>query len=137
MAIQNLLADRFRLTIHRETRGVSGYLLVVAKNGLKMTASKPDEGTSLRGGNGHLEAANVRMEVLVHVLTGAGRLIVDKTGLTGGYDFELNWALADDQSSDQPSIFTAVKEQLGLQLEPAKIPIQAVIIDGAEKPSGN
>jgi uncharacterized protein (TIGR03435 family) len=139
--IQNLLANRFRLAIHRETREVSGYALVVAKNGPKMAVAKPDEEASLpggnQGGNMRLKATNVRMEVLAQVLSDGGRLVVDKTGLAGGYDFELHWALADDPTSDLPTIFTAVKEQLGLQLEPAKVPIQAVIIDRVEKPNEN
>ena len=115
--IQNLLADRFKLRIHRETREASGYLLVVAKNGPKMIVAKPDEAEGFpggnEGGNMHFKATNVRMEVLAQVLMGGGRLIVDKTGLTGGYDFELRWSAAEDPASDQPSIFTAVKEQLG------------------------
>jgi uncharacterized protein (TIGR03435 family) len=125
------------LTIHRETREVSGYALVVGKNWSKMAVATPDKIARLQGGNEHLKGTNVWMEVLAQVLTGGGRLVVDKAGLTAGYDFELNWAMADNSSSDLPSIFTALQEQLGLTLEPAKVPIQAVIIDRAEKPSEN
>ncbi len=135
--MQNLLADRFRLAIHRETREVSGYALAMAKNGSKMAIAVPDKEARLQGDNRHLKATNVRMEVLAQILSDAGRLVVDKTGLTGGYDFELNWALADDSSSDQPSLFAALPEQLGLKLEAAKVPIQAVIVDRAEKPDKN
>jgi uncharacterized protein (TIGR03435 family) len=72
-----------------------------------------------------------------------GELVVDKTGLTGGFDFDLDWmpephgAQADASIDDRPSIFTALQEQLGLRLERAKVPIQVIVIDHAEKPSEN
>jgi uncharacterized protein (TIGR03435 family) len=138
--VQNLLADRFRLIIHRETREVSGYALVVAKNGSKMAVAKPDEVARFQGGNDgtqHLKATNIRMDALAQYLTGDGGLVVDRTGLTDGYDFDLNWTLADEPSSDLPSIFTALQEQVGLKLEHAKLPIQAVIVDRAERPKEN
>lgn len=136
--LQNLLAERFHLTVHRETRQADGYALVVAKSGLKIERAKPDEVAKLGGSNTYLRGTNVRMEVLAKVMADiGGRLGVDKTGLTGGYDFELHWAPADDSSSDLPPLFTAVQQQLGLQLESVKVPIQAVIIDRAEKPDGN
>jgi uncharacterized protein (TIGR03435 family) len=135
--IQNLLADRFRLTIHRETRQVSGFALVVAKNGPKMAVATPHEENQLQGDNRYLKATDFTMEELAHILSVDGRLVVDKTGLTGGYDFEIHCAMDNDSSSDQPSIFTALQEQLGLKLESAKIPIQAVVIDRADKPKEN
>ncbi len=139
--VQNLLADRFSLAVHREGREVSGYALVLAKNGPKMSVAKPDEETSLDGGNDgrtmSLKGKNVRMEALAQALAAGGRLVVDRTGLAGGYDFELNWAVADDSSSDVPSIFTAVQEELGLRLESAKLTIQAVLVDRAERPTEN
>jgi len=68
-----------------------------------------------------------------------GRVIIDKTGLTGQYDIELTWAWRDDPGSGEtgPSIFTALQEQLGLKLEPAKAPVDVVVIDHIERPSEN
>ena len=78
-----------------------------------------------------------------------GRTVLDKTGLTGNYDFTLQWTPDDLQraastatdyvppESAWPSLFTALQEQLGLKLEPQKGSVQALVIDHAEKPSGN
>lgn len=150
--IQGLLVDRFQLTIHREPRQVSGYFLGVSKNGPKMERAKPDAVDSTTNGTGtaagmHLKAVNVTMERFAARLSrypDIGRLVVDKTGLTGAFDFELDWlperaGLKPDSNSasDLPSIFVALQERLGLKLESAKVPIQAVVIDRAEKPDAN
>ena len=136
--LQNLLADRFRLAIHREARRADGFALVVAKSGTKMAAANRDEDDKLEGGNRYLKGRNVTMMVLAKVLSDSGeRRVVDKTGLVGGYDFELHWAPDDDPASDDPSISTALKEQLGLQLESVKLPIEEIIIDRAERPNQN
>ena len=63
-----------------------------------------------------------------------GRIVIDKTGLQGGFDFKFEWS---PQDPNAPSIFTAIQEQLGLKLEPAKGPVEFLIIDHAEKPSEN
>jgi bla regulator protein BlaR1 len=144
--IQSLLTDRFQLVIHREPRQVSGYELVVAKKGSKMQPAKPDEGSHSNGSGSHLKAENVTMEGFAKNLSrnrDIGELVVDKTGLTGGFNFELDWmperpnAKPDASIDDRASIFTALQEQLGLKLESAKVPIQVIVIDRAEKPSEN
>jgi uncharacterized protein (TIGR03435 family) len=71
----------------------------------------------------------------------SGRYLIDKTGLTGRYDFELHWT-PDDTPADSPlgggpSIFTAVEEQLGLKLESAKAPVEVLVIDSARLPTPN
>jgi uncharacterized protein (TIGR03435 family) len=73
-----------------------------------------------------------------------GRLVADKTGLAGGYDFELEWlperaGLKPETTSsgDLPSIFVAIQEKLGLKLESARVTIESIVIDHAEKPEGN
>jgi uncharacterized protein (TIGR03435 family) len=138
--IQSLLADRFQLAIHREPRQIPGYELVVAKKGPKMERAKPDQvGSNIRSRNTHLTAENVTMEAFARSLSrnrDIGELVVDKTGLTGGFMFELDWTpeRADPPSDDRPSIFTALQQQLGLKLDTAKVPIMAVVIDRAEKP---
>jgi uncharacterized protein (TIGR03435 family) len=135
--IQNLLADHFRLVIHRETRQVSGLALVVAKSGPRMAAATPQEKNHLQGDNTYLKATDFTMKELAQILSGRGTPVIDKTGLTGGYDFEIHWATDDDSSSEQPSMFTALQEQLGLKLESTRVPIEVVIIDRAEKPTAN
>jgi uncharacterized protein (TIGR03435 family) len=149
--LQSLLAERFHLTIHREVRQVSGYALVVAKNGPKMEQAKPDaEGSSTNSNNTvngmHLRAVNTTMERLAARLSRyneIGQVVVDKTGLTGAFDFDLEWmperrdGKADAHADDLPGIFTALQEKLGLKLESAKLPIQAIVIDRAEKPEEN
>jgi uncharacterized protein (TIGR03435 family) len=147
LMIQNLLADRFQLVIHREPRQVSGYWLSVAKGGPKMQAEKPDTKGSSTSANGmHLTAKNVTMERFAKGLSAnrdIGKLVADKTGLSGGFNFELNWApeqlgsKTESAPDDHPSIFTALQEQLGLKLESAKVPVQAIVVDRAEKPEGN
>jgi uncharacterized protein (TIGR03435 family) len=66
-----------------------------------------------------------------------GRLILDKTGLTSNYEVNLTWAWNDDPTSTSPSLFSALQYQLGLKLEPAKAPVDVVVIDHLERPSEN
>jgi len=145
--IQSLLADRFQLVIHREPRRISGYELVVAKKGSRMERAKPDEeGSGVDGNNTHLTVKNVTMEAFARNLSRVrdiGKVVVDKTGLTGGFNFELDWTPErlesgpEAPSQDRPSIFTAVQEQLGLKLESAKVSVLAIVIDSAKKPDEN
>lgn len=140
--IANLLAERFQLALHREPREIPGFALVVAKKGPKLSPAKPDEKDSDMRSNGrHLIATNVPMEKFAKRLAReAGGPVEDRTGLQGGFDFELDWTpekleAVQDLSSDMPSIFVALQEQLGLKLESAKIQGSAVVIDGAVKPA--
>jgi uncharacterized protein (TIGR03435 family) len=145
--LQSLLAERFRLAVHRESRLVSGYALIVTKSGSKMTSGKPNEQDGdFHSTANHLKATNVTMEAFARRLSrnrDIGRTVVDKTGLTGKFDFDLDWAPAQlsptqsDQLVDRPGIFSALQEQLGLKLESEKVSILAVVVDRAEKPSGN
>lgn len=141
--VQSLLADRFQLVIHREANQISGYELVIAKKGPKIGHANPDvKNSNMHSKNTHLTAENVTMEAFSKNLSrnsDIGKLVVDKTGLTGGFNFELDWApeRPESASDDRPSIFTAVQEQLGLKLEPAKVPILTIVIDRAEKPEAN
>jgi len=154
--LQTLLAERFKLKLHHETRDVPGYELVVAKGKPKMEAANNSEPSSLaRFGGGPLTGKNATIALLVRVLSGAVNApVVDKTGLTGGYNFALTWTPASDQRGgllsrvppevraqmpiaaadpNGPSIFAAVQEQLGLKLESAKTPFEIVVIDHLEK----
>jgi uncharacterized protein (TIGR03435 family) len=135
--VQSLLADRFKLALHRETRQLPVYALVVAKNGPKIresTAARP----GMAGGPGQLDAQKISLQVFTQTL---GRQldhpVLDQTGLTGRYDFKLNWSPDESDATGGPSIFTAVQEQLGLKLETQTGPVEVLVIDHAEKPSDN
>jgi uncharacterized protein (TIGR03435 family) len=136
--LQNLLTQRFKLVFHREQKDFRGYALVVAKNGPKLQGSKePSSGVYiLRDG---LRGRGIPMAVLASMLTRpVGRPVVDKTGITGNYDIALNFAPEGSTDSTLPSIFTALQEQLGLKLEPQKVPVEMLVIDHLEKvPSEN
>jgi uncharacterized protein (TIGR03435 family) len=140
--LQSLLADRFKLVIHRETRATPVYALVVAKNGPKLKVSQAETMSQNNPRRGHVEAKKLTMAVLAARFAGSGwtdRPVLDKTGLTEAYDFILDWT-PDDMKSDElsaPSLFTAVQEQLGLRLEPQTVPREFLVIDHVEKPAGD
>jgi uncharacterized protein (TIGR03435 family) len=145
--VQALLADRFGLVVHLETRELPIYALVAAKGRPKLGLVH-ETGSWINTGNGRIE---VQMQNSVAVLAEelskvAGRDVVDKTGMAGRYHLTLKWApddaaapsSANGAASDSgPSLFTALEEQLGLKLEPAKGPVQVLVIDHAEMPSAN
>lgn len=141
--LQTLLADRFRLKLHRETREEPVYSLVVGKNGAKLEPSKDFHG--LGGGKGQFKANGASMEMLAGALAGQlGRPVIDRTGLTGAFDFKLEWTPDVTQAdtpppvdSSGPSLFTALQEQLGLKLESTKAPAEVIVIDHVERPSEN
>lgn len=138
--IQNLLSDRFHLAIHREPRQIAGYELKVDRKGPKMEPAKPEQSGSESHANGsRLEARNNTMEALARRLSrnrDVAKLVVDKTGLKGGFNFTLDWTPEKlEQTDDEhPAILIAIQEQLGLKLESAKVTVQAIVIDRAEKP---
>jgi uncharacterized protein (TIGR03435 family) len=141
--LQTLLAERFQLRIHHETREVPMYALVVGKKGPKLRESSPDEEPRGRiAGDGlgvHMVVANGTMSQLANRLSsnGAGRPVIDKTGLTGIYSYKLDWANEAGTDSELPSLSVALQEQLGLRLEPAKGDSDVIIIDRVERPSQN
>lgn len=159
--LKPLLADRFRLQAHIETRDFPEYALVLAKNGPKLTEAKP--GNTYADG---LKAADGRpagpgaIRTLSSELTGqaisasrlaqtlrsqVGLIVVDRTGLAGKYDIHLTYAprsglnpgAASSDDSNQASLFTALQEQLGLKLESIKAPMDFLIIDSIQRPSEN
>ena len=151
LRLQALLADRFHLMFHRGTKEMTAYALVVSKNGPKLKDTHAQMGEDhLQRGNGELKATNLQMRMLAVTLgRQVGRVVLDETGLKGTYDFELTWVPdrtatspfapsdAPAPSSDGPTIFTALQEQLGLKLEPKKEPIEILVIDHVEKASEN
>jgi uncharacterized protein (TIGR03435 family) len=140
--LQSLLADRFQLKVHRETREGTVYVLYVDKGGPKF---KESAGPRTDGMNTSKSPHEVRMKgtaasmaILASNLGNQlGRFAVDKTGLNGAYDFTLEWDPEQSAESTRPSIFTALREQLGLRLESEKDPMEMLVIDNAERASEN
>jgi uncharacterized protein (TIGR03435 family) len=155
LMLQSLLAERFKLVVHRETREQQVYDLVVDKGGSKMKDSNvaPDRPQGLgMTGRGDLTGTGAPVPLLVNFLSQQlGRSVVDKTGLTGKYDFTLKrtpdpGTAAGPKAGDDtapppdasgPSIFTAVQNDLGLKLQSAKGPVEMLVIDSVEKPDAN
>jgi uncharacterized protein (TIGR03435 family) len=153
LMIQGLLADRFKLVTHWETRDLPVYALVVGKKGPKIHAStEPNNGPHTFLSTGQFIAQDRTLEEIARALTQQlstelGRVIIDQTEIKGRYDITLKWTpdvgaapMKYDnasQGSSGPSIFTAIQEQLGLKLEPTRAQAQVLIIDHAEMPSGN
>ena len=148
--LQPLLADRLKLKLHHESRDFPVFLLVVDKHGLRLHEATPADTGNLgfgidctfRNGSGSLAVQGCQASSLTGLLqSAAGRIILDRTGLTGHYNMELHWtpddAPVDASAAPGPSIFTAVQEQLGLRLEPSTAPLDVLVIDSAEKPSEN
>jgi uncharacterized protein (TIGR03435 family) len=136
--LRSLLADRFDLQVHMEQRERTVLDLRIAKGGPKLTEAARKTGT-ISTTDGRIQGFGVRIPMLVTQLSIATGLIVhDETGLSGVYDFLLEFAPDEKNQQDtHPSIFTAVVEQLGLRLEKAKGPVQSVVIDHIERPSAN
>ena len=128
--LQQLLEQRFALAVHRENKDVDGYALVIAKGGPKLKASTDDSGR-----NKFILPNGIRFDHTVIATFAAalarptGRPVVDKTGLSGNFDIDLKYAPEKAVDSSLPSIFTALQEQLGLKLEPAKVPFEMLVID--------
>lgn len=146
---QSLLADRFKLKVHFETREMPVYALVVAKGRPKLTPAKDGESTRLSVSNieqgFQMTATAVTIDAWIHSPFLGGRMVVDQTGLKGAYDFQLTWARAQPVASDagqaggadQPPLLTAIQEQLGLKLVSTKGPVDVIIVDSIERPSAN
>ena len=152
--LQQVLAERFKLATHRETRDLPVYALSVAKGGPKLKESAIDpsvpasarRGGGIRMSMGMISANECTIPYFLSMLSRQlGRTILDRTGLTGNYDFTLRWmpdngtsASSDGAQADAlPSIFTALQEQLGLKLESTKAPASVLVIDHLERPSQN
>ncbi len=134
--LKALLEDRFHLRWHPDTREMSAYALKVDTGGSKLAPAHEGQAVMQMG---NLKAPSMTLDSLCQILEfDAGRPVVDQTGLTGPFAIELhyarNTAVADTML---PSVFTAVREQLGLRLESAKLPVKVFVIDDVQRPSGN
>ena len=131
--LQQLLQQRFHLVTHTEEKTLPGYALVVAKDGPKLHPSTTETPYAYIFA-GKFRLQNSTMQSFAGVLTNPiGRPIVDKTGIPGNYDFKIDYAPDNATDSPLPSLFTAIEEQLGLKLEPQKVPIVQVVIDHIDK----
>jgi uncharacterized protein (TIGR03435 family) len=138
--VRTLLAERFKLITHLETKEQAIYSLRVGKGGLKMKPVNAD--VSYSSGSSRLTGVMNTSQIVYQLTADLRRTVVDNTGLTGRYRVDLRW-IPDEQikvGEDPPSgtsIFTAIQEQLGLKLEPAKGPVRILVIDHVERPSEN
>jgi uncharacterized protein (TIGR03435 family) len=178
LMMQRLLAERFGLVVHTESRELPVYALTLARRdgqlgprikpadrdclalmtqapgGAPVQAPRLADGRPgcgiMRDGTGKVTAGGTTMTMLaISMLTGpAGRLVVDRTGLTGAYDFDFEFAMdqapvaapAPDAAtavSDRPGLFTALEEQLGLKLQPTRAPIPVTVIERVTQPTEN
>jgi uncharacterized protein (TIGR03435 family) len=156
LMLRALLADRFKLKVHNETRELPIYTLVIAKRDGKLgtqlrlsnlancqaASARPDSNVPPCGGGfartGHVAARALGFSVLVTAVSNvADRPVVDRTGLTGTFDWDLQWtpvqSLIAESTSDEISLVTALQEQLGLKLEAARGPVKVLVIDRAER----
>ncbi|HEY1303784.1 MAG TPA: TIGR03435 family protein [Vicinamibacterales bacterium] len=143
------LVDRFKLVVHREARELPVFALVVAAGGPKLVASGRDSEPRTQRGVGELRAVKLTMRGLASLLSPMeGRLVLDRTGLEGEFDFTLRWNPDEFSPRDPrelpavsrdgfPPVLTAVQEQLGLKLEPSRAPIDVLVVDHVEKPAEN
>jgi uncharacterized protein (TIGR03435 family) len=157
--LRKLLTDRFQLAFHREPKELPVFAITVAKGGSKLKESAAPAGTlpelinviypEEKGGvHVMLPARNATILQFAAMMqrTVLDRPVVDQTGLSGTYDFDLEWTPDDNQfggnlprsaESTKPSLFVAMQEQLGLRLEATKGPVQALVIDRVKRPSEN
>jgi len=142
--LQSLLANRFKLEFHHESRSLPGYALTAVKGGIKAQASDPNRHSGANGGRGFIDAvASPLSELTIRLSALLGRPVVDMTGETRKFDFHLRWTPDDTQTGadsatpDGPSLFTALQEQLGLKLDSRKVPVDVLVVDRAELPSDN
>jgi uncharacterized protein (TIGR03435 family) len=141
---QALLTHRFNLRFHREKKELEVYALTVAKGGPKLTKTKrsPQDNTDFYGPRGELIVRNATMQAFAIGLSRGlvNRPVDDRTGLTDRYDFDLKWTPDDATANDPtspPGFYTALQEQLGLKLAPAKGSVEVFMIDDVSRPSAN
>ena len=137
--LQALLVERFKLVTHTETRELPIYELVVAKGGAKLKPNPGGNSFSTNTNSLHVQGGDDSLAILADKLADVvGRVVVNNTGMTGQFDMRVKWTPADEpppmlngvpDPNPAPDIFTAIQEQLGLKLEPAKGPVPVLVID--------
>jgi uncharacterized protein (TIGR03435 family) len=154
VAMQKLLADRFQLQFHHDSRDMPAFVLTVVRGGEKLTKSDPEKDKepviSIGGNVGqtmHAFARDVTLAVFLGDLQriALDRPVVDRTGLTGTFDIDLNFTREEPEGlgmtelpdNAAPNLIMALQQQLGLKLERVKAPVGVLVIDRAEPPSAN
>ena len=138
--LRTLLAERFKLELHRRSKPAEVYALEVAKGGPKLErAVDPASGATTSSSHGSIDARVITMKRFAEVLSRQMDFpVVDRTGLEGAFNLMLKWSPEGAQPATDagPSVFTAI-QQLGLRLRARKIPVEMLVIDHVEKPSPN
>ena len=163
LMVQSMLEDHFKLKVHRETRIMKGYELVIARGGHKLTPVKNPEKPKAAVMSGHLRLSSMPVYALASGLSMMLNFfegekerfhVVDKTGLEGSYNIDLRWTpnrgaasiASQNQASDfseitiddpEITIFDAIEDQLGLKLVPAKVPTPVIVVDSVQMPTSN
>jgi uncharacterized protein (TIGR03435 family) len=156
LMMQTLLEDRFKLKVRRDTKQVPVYVLTIEKTGSKLTVNTNQGQSGLRGGGGGKSIGqNIPMSLFVWYLQNTWRVdrpVLDRTGLKGSYDWELDFAPEPNplqargenpnadrlpDLSDRPPLFEALRKQLGLKLDPQRGPAEFLTIEHVEMPSEN
>ncbi len=143
--LQTMLVERFHLKFHHEQREMPVYALVIGKGGPKFHESAPEtafkSNHGVKGRNQYMDLTQATMTMLADEI-GVDRPVIDKTGLTRKYDIRLEATpeFRINNNNPQPDdirVFDAIQQQLGLRLEPAKEPMEVLVVDHVENPSGN
>ena len=141
LMLQAALADRFNLRARHTTKQLPVYNLVIAKSGPKLKEASSSEKSSYTVKLGpvcKIESKSIEIPTLIAALSNSvGRLIIDKTGLTGNYELTLRWDMTDRAGSSVSPLFSALPDELGLKLEPATAPVDVIVIEHIEHPSPN
>lgn len=134
LALQQLLEERFHLKMHHEMKIFSGYELVVAKGGQKLTVSKEHAAETGYIFPGEIRFGASTLSALASALVySTGKPVIDKTGLSGTYDIDVKFAPPEDPNSELPSLFTALEEKFGLRLQSKSISVDTLVIDHADE----
>lgn len=143
--ILSLLEDRFQFKFHREEKEGPVYWLELNKPGrlgpaLKVSApeSQPNMSSNSNGSRAAMKASKMSMaDIAAALRRQVGRPVEDHTDLKGNFDFQIEWTPEETLDSTDPSLFTVLKEQLGLKLQSAKGPVESFVIDQISHPSAN
>jgi uncharacterized protein (TIGR03435 family) len=134
--LRALLEDRFKLAVHRETKELPGYALLVAKGGFKLKpVDVEDDDTQHQGGRIQtLAAKGTSMALLADLVSRyLNTIVVDKTGIDGVYNFDLRWVSDEEKAEDIPTLPIALQETLGVRLQAQKVPVDVIVVDRVER----
>ncbi len=139
LMLRSFLEDSFKLAVHRETKEVQGYAMVVAKSGFKLKPSESGENDTESSG-GRVRTLTAKATSLASladlVARNMGAVVVDRTGIDGVFDFVLRWARGDQEgehAGDTPPLPVTLQDSLGLRLQAQKVPIEMIVVDHLER----